>query len=107
MVRMLIATAFCLGAITGPAEAAPHEQESQDIDALVRHYGAAEVEQGRVEVTRSGDVAWVRGTVEGGPWLDVWRRSAGEWRLVAELQVSEIAPIRFGGRRYRPCSRTS
>lgn len=110
MVRMLIATAFrtalCLGAVTAPAAAAG-PQDVLDMDALVRHYGAAEVEKGRVEVTLSGDVAWVRGTVEGGPWLDVWSRRAGEWTLVAELQVAEIAPIRFGGRRYRPCSRTS
>ncbi len=105
MVRILIATAFCLGVVT-PAFADVTD-DVQDIDALVRHYGAAEVEQGRVEVTRSGDVAWVRGTVEGGPWLDVWRRSAGQWRLVAEVQVSEIAPIRFGGRKHRTCNRTS
>ncbi len=105
MVRTLIATVVCLGVVT-PA-LADATDDVQDIDALVRHYGAAELEQGRVEVTRSGDVAWVRGTVEGGPWLDVWSRRAGEWTLVAELQVAEIAPIRFGGRRDRPCNRTS
>ena len=106
MVRRLIATAFCLGVAAGPALAAG-PRDVQDIDALVQHYGAAEVEQGRVEVTLSGDVAWVRGTVTGGPWLDVWRRQAGEWTLVAEVQATEIAPIRFGARRHRPCSRTS
>lgn len=114
MVRMLFATAFrtalctvlCLGAVAAPAFAAD-PRDVQDIDALVQHYGAAEVAQGKVEVTLSGDVAWVRGTVVGGPWLDVWRRRAGEWTLVAEVQVAETAPIRFGSRRSRPCTRTS
>jgi hypothetical protein len=107
MVRILIATVLCGGVLAAPAHAAD-PQEAQAIDALVRHYGAAELEHGRVEVTfLSSDVAWVRGTVQGGPWLDVWERSAGEWTLVAELQAREKAPIRFGARRARGCSRTS
>ena len=106
MVRILIATALGLG-LAGPALAAG-PQDAQAFDALVRHYGEAQVEQGTVEVTfMSGDVAWVRGTVEGGPWLDIWRRDAGEWSLVAELHAQELAPIRFGARRHRGCSRTS
>jgi hypothetical protein len=107
MVRILIATVLCLGALAPPALAAD-PQDAQAIDALVRHYGAADLEQGKVEVTFvAGDVAWVRGTVHGGPWLDVWQRSQGEWTLVAELQVREKAPIRFGARRARACPRTS
>jgi hypothetical protein len=103
MARILIAAILCLGAVT-PALAA----DPQDVDGLMRHYQADAVAQGRIEVEFSGETAWVRGTSKGGPWLDVWRRSAGEWTLVAELLVAEIAPVRFGApRRAKPCGRSS
>jgi hypothetical protein len=103
MARILIAAMLSLGVVS-PALAA----DPQDVDALMRHYDAEAVSQGRIEVEFSGNVAWVRGTSKGGPWLDVWRRSTGEWTLVAELLVAELAPVRFGaGRRAKSCGRSS
>jgi hypothetical protein len=104
MARILIAAASCLGVASTPALAAG----PQDVDAVMRHYDADAVAQGRIEVQWSGDVAWVRGTSRGGPWLDVWQRSTGDWKLVAEVQVEEIAPIRFGAKkRQKPCGGSS
>ena len=103
MPRILIAAILCVGAAS-PALAA----DPQDIDAVVRHYDADAVTQGRIEVEVSGNTALVRGTSHGGPWLDVWRRSTGEWTLVAELLVAEVAPVRFGAsRRAKTCGRVS
>jgi hypothetical protein len=103
MARILIAAILCLGAAS-PALAA----DPQDVNALMRHYDSDAVAQGRIEVEFSGDTAWVRGTSQGGPWLDVWRRSTGEWTLVAELLVAEVAPVRFGApRRAKSCGRAS
>ena len=99
MARTLIAALLSLGAIS-PVFAA----DAQTVDVLLRHYDADAVADGRIEVELSGDIAWVRGTTKGGPWLDVWQRSTGEWKLVAELLVAEAAPVRFGAsRRVRPC----
>jgi hypothetical protein len=103
MARMLIAAILCLGVVP-PALAA----DPQDVDALMRHYDADAVSQGRIEVEFSGNMAWVRGTSKGGPWLDVWRKSTTEWTLVAELLAAEIAPVRFGAsRRAKSCGRSS
>ena len=103
MARILIAAIVCLGAAS-PALAA----DPQDVDALMHHYGPDALAQGRIEMEVSGDTALVRGTARGGPWLDVWRRSTGEWTLVAELVVAEVAPVRFGAsRRAKSCSRAS
>jgi hypothetical protein len=103
MARILITAILCLGVVSAAFAADP-----QDVDALMRHYDADAVSQGRIEVELSGDLAWVRGTSKGGPWLDVWRRSTGEWTLIAELLVAEVAPVRFGaGRRAKSCGRSS
>jgi hypothetical protein len=103
MARLLIAAIVSLAAAS-PAFAA----DPQEADALMRHYDAAAVSRGQIEVEFSGDMAWVRGTAKGGPWLDVWRRSTGEWTLVAELVVAEVAPLRFGAsRRSKSCGRSS
>jgi hypothetical protein len=103
MARIFIAVTLCLGVASTAFAAGP-----QDVDALMRHYDADEVSQGRIEVELSGDMALVRGTATGGPWLDVWRRSTGEWTLVAELLVAEAAPVRFGAsKRPRTCGRSS
>ena len=103
MARILIAAIFCLG-VASPALAA----DPQDVDALMRHYDADAVANGRIEVEFSGSMAWVRGTSRGGPWLDVWRKSPTEWTLVAELLVAEVAPVRFGAsRRAKSCGRSS
>jgi hypothetical protein len=103
MARILIAASLCLGVATSAFAAGP-----QEVDAVIRHYDADAVSQGRIAVEVSGDTAWVRGTSQGGPWLDVWRRSTGEWTLVAELLVAEVAPVRFGaGKRTRSCGRSS
>jgi hypothetical protein len=100
MARTFIAAILCFG-VTSPAFAVG----PQEVDALIRHYDADAVSQGRIEVEVSGDVAWVRGTSRGGPWLDVWRKGAGEWTLIAELLVAEAEPVRFGaGKRARRCS---
>ena len=103
MARILIAATLCLGVATSAFAAGP-----QEVDALMRHYDADAVAAGRIEVELSGDTAWVRGTSRGGPWLDVWKRSTGEWTLVAELVVAEVAPVRFGAsKRTRSCGRSS
>ena len=103
MARILIAATLCLGVATSAFAAGP-----QEVDALMRHYDADAVATGRIEVELSGDTAWVRGTSRGGPWLDVWKRSTGEWTLVAELVVAEVAPVRFGAsKRTRSCRRSS
>lgn len=103
MARIMITAILCLGAVS-PAFAA----DPQDVDALMRNYDADAVSQGRIEVELAGNLAWVRGTSKGGPWLDVWRRSTGEWTLIAELLVAEVAPVRFGAsRRTKTCGRSS
>jgi hypothetical protein len=103
MARKLIAAILCLGVVS-PALAA----DRQDVDALMRHYDADAVSQGRIEVEFSGNTALVRGTSKGGPWLDVWRKSPSEWTRVAELLVAEVAPVRFGaGKRAKSCGRSS
>jgi hypothetical protein len=103
MARIFIAATLCVGLVSPAFAAGP-----QDVDTLLRHYDADAVSQGRIEVELSGDTAWVRGTAAGGPWLDVWRRATGEWTLVAELLVAEVAPVRFGaGKRARSCGRPS
>jgi hypothetical protein len=35
--------------------------------------------------------------------VDVWRLADGAWTLVAEMKVTELAPIRFGAKRNRSC----
>lgn len=71
----------------------------------MRQYDAADVAQGKIQVSTAGDLAYVTGTSPAGPWLKVWRLIAGEWKMVAEVTMTELAPIRFGAK--RPCRRIS
>jgi hypothetical protein len=103
MARTCIAAMVLLGMASSAFAAGP-----QELEPVLRHYDADAVSQGRIEVELSGDMAVVRGTSTGGPWLDVWRHATGEWTLVAELLVAEVAPIRFGAGKRRPaCGRSS
>lgn len=94
---------LCLGLASAPAFAAG----PQDVDSLMRHYDASDLAEGKIQVSTTGDVAYVSGISSGGPWLDVWRRSGGRWKMVAEIAMTELAPIRFGAKRDRSCRRTS
>jgi hypothetical protein len=80
--------------------------DRHDLDAVIRNYDRTEIAAGTIEVSAWGDLAYVSGTSEKGPWLDVWRRTAGEWKMVAEVTRAELTPIRFGAKRARSC-RTS
>jgi hypothetical protein len=99
--RILLAVILSVGTTAASSWATPH-----DLDALMRHYDATDVAQGRLEVRTSGDLVYVRGTSKGTPWLNIWRTTNGEWKLVAEMVATELAPIRFGAKRGRSC-RTS
>jgi ketosteroid isomerase-like protein len=103
MARNLLAVLLLLGVSPAVAFAAG----PQGIDALMRHYDASAVAEGKIQVSTSGDVAYVSGTSADGPWLEVWRRAAGEWKMVAELVRTGLTPIRFGAKRDRSCRRTS
>lgn len=102
MARNLLAVMFCL--VSGSAFAAG----PRDTDLLMRNYSASEVADGKIQVSLSGDIAYVSGTSADGPWLDVWRRiAAGRWKMIGEVAMREIPPIRFGLKRDRSCRRTS
>jgi hypothetical protein len=73
----------------------------------MRQYDAAAVADGKIQVSTTGNLAYVTGTSEDGPWLDVWRLRSGRWTMVAEAGRSEMAPIRFGVKRDRSCRKTS
>lgn len=103
MSRNLLAVLWCLGSLSVPALAAG----PQGFDAVMRHYDAAAVAAGKIQVSRSGDLAYVSGTSEEGPWLVIWRHASGEWKRVGEVVMTEMAPIRFGAKRDRTCRRTS
>jgi ketosteroid isomerase-like protein len=102
MARILLVATLCLAVFPNLALAVP----SPDVDALMRHYDAAAVAAGKIHVSADGDLVYVRGLAPGTPWIDVWRHDAGDWKLVAEMVVTELAPIRFGAKRNRSC-RTS
>jgi hypothetical protein len=103
MPRILLAVTLCLGVAPMSARAArPH-----DVDALMRHYDAVAVATGKIHISSEGDLVYVRGLAPGTPWVDVWRRAGDDWKLVAEMVVNEIAPIRFGAKRDRSCRGTS
>ena len=79
----------------------------RDVDSVMRYYEASGVAREHIRVSMAGNLVYVSGTADGAPWLDVWRRTAGEWKIVAEAGFTEIAPIRFGAKpRQRSC-RTS
>jgi len=102
MARMLLVATLCLGAFSNVALAV----SSPDVEALMRHYDAAAVASGKLHVSTEGDLVYVRGLAPGTPWVDIWRHDQGDWKLVAEMKVTELAPIRFGAKRNRSC-RTS
>jgi hypothetical protein len=100
MARTLLVVTLCLGV----AAVSAHAAGPQDMDAVMRHYDRSGVPSDKIHVSTDGDLAYVRGTAPGTPWLDVWRRTAGEWKLVAEMVANELAPIRFGKKRSVRCS---
>jgi hypothetical protein len=73
----------------------------------MRQYDAAAVADGKIQVSTTGNLAYVSGTSEDGPWMEVWRLRSGRWTMVAEAGRSEMPPIRFGLKRDRPCRKTS
>lgn len=89
---------LCLGLASAPALAAG----PQGMDAVMRHYDASALAEGKIQVTTSGDMTYVSGTTTDGPWLNVWRLTAGEWKIVAEVVSTPMKPIRFGMKRGRP-----
>ena len=101
MARNLLAVMFCF------ASASAFAAGPQEADLLMRNYSASEVADGKIQVSLSGDLAYVSGTSADGPWLDVWRRSEGKWTMIGELAMRELPPIRFGIKRDRACRRTS
>jgi hypothetical protein len=103
MARYVLALTFCVGVLTVSAQASG----PQAVDTLIRQYDAAAVADGRIQVSTAGNLAYVTGTSEDGPWMEVWRLKAGRWMMVAEAGRSEMAPIRFGIKRERSCRRTS
>ena len=103
MTRYLFVLAFCLGLSSASAGATSPD----GIDAVMRHYDAAAVAGGGIQVSAADDVAYVSGVSPDGPWLDVWHRRDGEWKRVAEIATSGLTPIRFGAKRDRSCRRTS
>ena len=98
MARNLFPVLVCLGL----ASASAHAAGPQGMDAVIRHYDASAVAEGKIQVSTSGDVAYVSGTTAEGPWLNVWRLTAGEWKMIAELVSAPMTPIRFGLKRARP-----
>jgi hypothetical protein len=98
MARNLLAVMFCL--VSASAFAAG----PQEADLLMRNYNASEVAEGKIQVSLSGDTAYVSGTSANGPWLDVWRRTEGKWRMIGELAMRELPPIRFGVKRSPRCA---
>ena len=90
----------------GLAPAAVAAGDRHPLDPVIRNYDRAEIATGTIQVSASGDVAYVSGTSEKGPWLDVWHRTAGRWKMVAEVMLADLAPVRFGAKRGRSC-RTS
>ena len=99
MARTLLAVTFCLAVAPIPAAAS----DARDVDALMRHYDSRHVASGQLGVSTEGEFVYVRGLAPGMPWVDVWRLADGEWTLVAEMKVTELAPIRFGAKRNRSC----
>ena len=99
MARTALALFLCVGLLPAAAAAA----DRQDLDAVIRNYDRTEIAAGTIEVSAWGDLAYVSGTSKKGPWLDVWRRTAGEWKMVAEVTRAELTPIRFGAKRSRSC----
>jgi len=97
--RILLAIALCL--VVAPMSAVA--SDVRDVDALMRHYDSRHVASGKLDVSAEGDLVFVRGLTPGTPWVDVWRLSDGEWTLIAEMKVTELAPIRFGAKRNRSC----
>jgi ketosteroid isomerase-like protein len=102
MVRTSLAVFLCVGLV--PAAAAAGDRQS--LDAVIRNYDRAEIATGTIQVSASGDIAYVSGTSEKGPWLDVWHHTAGKWKMVAEVMLADLGPVRFGAKRERSC-RTS
>ena len=102
MARPALATLVCVALLPAAAAAA----DRQNLDVVIGQYDRGDIAAGAIQVSASAEVVYVSGTSDRGPWLDIWRRSGGEWKLVAEMVVSEIAPIRFGVKRSRSC-RTS
>ena len=100
MARHLLVVICCL--VAAPALAAG----PQGVDTLMRNYAAPDIEAGKIQVNIAGDVAYVSGSSPA-PWLDVWRRTAGEWKRIAEVAMTELAPLRFGAKRHRSCRGTS
>jgi len=101
MARTVLFVLLCVGLLPAAAEAANHP-----LAAVLEHYDRDEIAAGAIQVSAAGDVAYVSGTSEKGPWLDVWRRRQGEWTRVAGVDFSAAPAIRFGAKRSRSC-RTS
>jgi hypothetical protein len=99
MARYFLALVTCLGLASVSAGAAG----SQGMDAVMRHYDASAVAEGKIQVSAAGDVAWVSGTSDEGPWLAVWQRTGGEWKKIREVVRTQLTPIRFGVKREKPC----
>jgi ketosteroid isomerase-like protein len=98
MARIIFAVFVCLGF----ASLSAHAAGPQGMDTVMRHYDASAVAEGKIQVSASGDVAYVSGTSPDGPWMAVWRRTDGQWKIVAELVSTPLKPIRFGAKRERP-----
>lgn len=107
MAQNVIVFAMCLGLSTAAASAASAAAGPAGFDSVMRHYDAAAVAEGEIQISTLPDVAYVSGTSAEGPWLDVWRRLDGEWKRVAEIAMNELKPIRFGAKRDRSCRRIS
>lgn len=99
MARLLLALVL----LTLPAAALA--SGPQGIDALIGQYDPTDVAEGRIQVSRAGELAYVSGTSPDGPWMEVWRHAGGKWTKVAEVVRTQVTPIRFGMK--RPCRRTS
>jgi hypothetical protein len=97
MTRNFLAATVCLVSVSVPAFASG----PQDLAGLLRRYDASEVAKGAIQVSTSGDLTYVSGTSQRGPWLEVWRRTDGIWKMVAGAGVNEVTPLRFGTKRDR------
>jgi hypothetical protein len=98
MARILFAVIVCVELTSVSALAAG----PQGMDAVMRNYDASAVADGKIQVSTLGDVAYVSGVSPDGPWMAVWRRSDGQWKIVAEVVPTPLKPIRFGAKRERP-----
>lgn len=104
MDRTLLAVLTVAGVLlSGPAVAGGPD----GVTVVARHYDALDLAEGRIRITAAGNEVWVSGTAPGGPWLEVWSRSGGRWTRIAEIEATEMAPIRFGAKRDRTCRRIS